>query len=192
LSAGDFRGGIMQEWHDAFARGFAQKLRTPNTFGESIMTTVSRSEQTIAIYGPSEVSSKTMRRAGYALTTLAVLFLLMDSVMKLLAVPIVLQSIAELGYPASASFARTLGLVLLIATLSYLHPRTAKLGAVLLTAYLGGAVATHVRVGSLLFTHTLFGVYVGLIVWGGLWLRDARLRALFPWRHEAPVTRAVS
>ena len=70
--------------------------------------------------------------------------------------------------------------MLLGSTLLYAIPRTAVLGAILLTAYLGGAVATHVRVGSPLFSHTLFGVYLGVIVWGGLWLRDPRIRALLP------------
>lgn len=68
----------------------------------------------------------------------------------------------------------------LICTALYAWPRTALLGAILLTAYLGGAVATHVRIGSPLFSHVFFGIYLGLFVWGGLWLRDPRLRALFP------------
>lgn len=132
---------------------------------------------------PSEATSKTMRRAGYALSTLVVLFLLMDITMKLLALPIVLSTSAQLGYPGTPELARTLGLLLLVCTALYVHPRTAVLGAVLLTAFLGGAVATHVRVGSPLFSHTLFGVYLGLLLWGGLWLRDARLRAVLPWRR---------
>jgi hypothetical protein len=81
--------------------------------------------------------------------------------------------------------ARGLGVVLLICTLLYAAPQTAVLGAVLLTGYLGGAVATHVRAESPLFTHVLFGVYLGALAWAGLYLRDARLRALFPFRARA-------
>jgi hypothetical protein len=113
------------------------------------------------------------------LTVLAVLFLLMDAVMKLLALPNVLTTTAMLGYPGTSNFARALGVVLLICTLLYAWPRTAALGAILLTGYLGGAVATHVRVGSPLFSHILFGLYVALFVWGGLFLRDHRVRAIF-------------
>ena len=127
----------------------------------------------------------TMRRVGYGLSTLAVLFLLMDSVMKLLALPVVLTSSAQLGYPATADFARLLGGMLLVGTVLYVIPRTSLLGAVLLTAYLGGAVATHIRVGNPLFSHILSGVYLGLIIWGGLLLRDDHLRTLFPFRRAA-------
>jgi hypothetical protein len=75
---------------------------------------------------------------------------------------------------------RTLGTLLLVPTLLYTWPRTALLGAILVTGYLGGAIATHLRIGSPLLTHTLFGVYLALMVWGGLWLRSPRLRALLP------------
>ena len=71
----------------------------------------------------------------------------------------------------------------LACTLLYAFPRTAVLGAILLTGYLGGAIYVHVRAGSPMFSHTLFGVYLGLLIWGGLWLRDARLRALIPWQR---------
>jgi hypothetical protein len=118
-------------------------------------------------------------RTGLALTVLAVLFLLMDAVMKLLALPNVLSTTATLGYPGTPDFARFLGVVLLVCTLLYAWPRTAPLGAILLTAYLGGAIASHIRIGSPLFTHILFGVYLALLVWGGLLLRDRRVRDLF-------------
>ncbi len=75
---------------------------------------------------------------------------------------------------------RELGLILAIGTILYAVPRTAVLGAILLTGYLGGAVAMHFRVGSPLFSHTLFGVYLGVLAWGGLWFRDPRVRALIP------------
>lgn len=121
------------------------------------------------------------RRAwiGWALSGLAVAFLLMDATMKLLALPLVLEASAPLGFPG-ADMARSLGTVLLVCTLLYASPRTAILGAILLTGYLGGAIATHVRVGSPLFSHILFGVYLGVLLWGGLYLRDMRLRALLP------------
>jgi hypothetical protein len=127
--------------------------------------------------------SRSARRVGYALSTLVVLFLLLDAVMKLMAMSIVLTTSAQLGYPGTAEMARSLGILLLICTVLYVIPRTAILGAVLLTAYLGGTVATHLRVGNPLFTHMLFGVYLGVFLWGGLYLRDAALRAVFPWRR---------
>ena len=120
-------------------------------------------------------------RIGWALSGLAILFLAMDAVMKLLALPVVLRSSEELGFPG-VGLARTLGIVLAICTGLYAFPRTSLLGAVLLTAYLGGAVAAHVRAGSPLWTHVLFGVYVGIVVWAGLYLRDAALPGLLPIR----------
>ncbi|HTV80452.1 MAG TPA: DoxX family protein [Steroidobacteraceae bacterium] len=118
-------------------------------------------------------------RAGLVLTVLAVLFLLMDAIMKLLALPDVLTTTALLGFPGTPAFARSLGAVLLVCTLLYAWPRTAVLGAILLTGYLGGAIASHVRIASPLFSHTLFGLYLALCVWGGLFLRDRRLREWF-------------
>lgn len=116
---------------------------------------------------------------GWLPSGLAVAFLLVDAAMKLLALPVVLDAGAALGFPG-AEMARGLGVVLLFCTVLYVAPRTAVLGAILLTAYLGGAVATHVRVGSPVFTHMLFGVYLGVLLWGGLYLRDQRLRTLLP------------
>jgi DoxX-like protein len=132
---------------------------------------------------PFASSPKAMTRTGHVLSTLVVLFLVMDSVMKLLAMPVVLSTSAELGFPGTPALAHTLGVILLICTALYVYPRTAVLGAVLLTAFLGGTVATHLRVGNPLFTHMLFGVYLGMLLWAGLYLRDASLRALFPWRR---------
>jgi hypothetical protein len=122
-------------------------------------------------------------KLGWSLSGLAILFFLMDSIMKLLALPIVTETGASLGF-AGADIARTLGTILILCTILYSVPRTAVLGAILLTAYLGGAVATHVRVGNPLFSHVLFGVYVGVIVWAGIFLRDPRLRTLIPIRSE--------
>jgi hypothetical protein len=126
---------------------------------------------------------KWMGRLGSILSGLVILFMLMDATMKILRLPIVLETTLQLGWPVSTVF--PLGIVLLICTLLYAIPRTSLLGAVLITAYLGGAVATHVRIGSPLFSHVLFGVYVGLLLWGGLYLRDAKLRALISIRRAA-------
>jgi len=122
---------------------------------------------------------------GWALSGLAIAFLLMDAAMKLLAMPFVLQASAGIGFPATAAMARELGVILLACTLLYATPRTALLGAVLLTGYLGGAIAAKVRIEAPLFSNILFGVYVALFVWGGLYLREPRLRALLPLRAAA-------
>jgi hypothetical protein len=119
---------------------------------------------------------------GRVMSTLAALFLLMDGVMKLMKPAFVVQATVQLGYPESVIIG--LGIVLLACTVLYLIPRTAVLGAILLTGYLGGAVATHVRIGDPLFSHTLFPVYVAVLLWGGLYLRDPRLRTLFPLRKK--------
>jgi hypothetical protein len=129
---------------------------------------------------PAAKHTVLVRRLGYALSTLFVLFLVMDAGMKLAALPVVIDAQAQLGWPATAATARGLGLLLTVLTILYIVPRTSILGAILLTGYLGGAVATHVRVGTPLFTHILFGVYLGVFMWGGIYLRNDRLRALFP------------
>lgn len=116
--------------------------------------------------------------AGRILSGLAIAALALDAAGKIVAPEQMIANSPPLGLPADPGFHRTLGLILGASTLLYALPRTAALGAILLTAYLGGAIATHLRVGSPLGTHTLFGVYLGLIIWGGLWLRDARLRSL--------------
>lgn len=121
--------------------------------------------------------------AGWVMSGLVIAFMLMDAAMKLMALPIVTETSGALGF-VGADVARELGAVLLVSTLLYAAPRTAMLGAILLTGFLGGAIATHLRVGSPLFTHTLFGVYLGVLLWGGLYLRDARLRALIPFRSN--------
>lgn len=118
---------------------------------------------------------------GRVLSGLAIAFLTMDGVMKFIdGIPAVAEASAQLGWPMSANPA--IGAVLLISVALYAFPPTAVLGAILLTGYLGGAVAIHVRVGNPLPTHTLFPVYIGLFIWGGLFLRDARVRALIPFR----------
>jgi DoxX-like family len=114
--------------------------------------------------------------AGLAATTLAVLFLVFDSVIKVLKLPVAMDATTQLGYPASA--VAVIGLIELVCLATYLVPRSAVVGAVLLTGYLGGAVASQLRAGNPLFSHTLFPLYVAALIWGGLYLRDGRVRAL--------------
>jgi len=127
--------------------------------------------------------SKSARWTGLAMSGLVILFLLFDGGIKLVPLEIVTATSAQIGLPTDVSFARTLGILTLIGVVLYAIPRTSVLGAILLTGYMGGAIATHLRIGSPLFSHTLFGVYLGLLIWGGLYLRDPRLRALIPFRR---------
>ena len=127
-----------------------------------------------------ESSAKKRSIAGYALTAFVALFLTFDTVLKVLQLAPAVQGTTELGYPASTVV--TIGLIELVCLALYLIPRTSVLGALVLTGYLGGAIATHVRIGSPLPTHTLFPIYVALMVWGGLYLRESRLRELLPFR----------
>jgi DoxX-like family len=117
---------------------------------------------------------------GRALSGLVILFLLMDASMKIAALTIVSESAVMIGWTGDPGFWRAMGLLLLAITALYAWPQTAVLGAILLTGYLGGAVAAHLRMSDPLFSHTLFGVYLGIALWGGLWLRDARIRNLLP------------
>lgn len=127
-------------------------------------------------------TSKSARWAGRFLSGLVILFLLFDGGIKLVPLEIVTQTSGEIGLPTDPSFARLLGILTLIGVVLYAIPQTAVLGAILLTGYMGGAIATHLRIDSPLFSHTLFGVYLGLLIWGGLYLREPRLRALIPFR----------
>lgn len=126
--------------------------------------------------------SKSRFLTGRILSTLTVLFLIMDIVFKFIRPisPQVLQSLAKLGFPPS--LLTTIGILLLICTVLYVIPATSVLGAVLLTGYLGGAISVNVRVGNPLFGYVLFPVYVGILMWAGLWLRESRLLALLPLR----------
>jgi hypothetical protein len=125
-------------------------------------------------------SSKTSVWVGRILSGLVVLFLVPDGIIKFIKPAPVIETSAHLGLPLS--LANTLGILLLICTAIYVFPRTSVLGAILLTGYLGGAVATHLRVGDPLFSHILFPTYLGVLLWLGLYLRDDRLRALIPLR----------
>jgi len=115
-------------------------------------------------------------RTGRVVTALVAAFLLFDAVIHVLDLPVVQQAMSALGYPPGAAV--PIGLIELACLALYLVPRTAPLGAVLLTGYLGGAVAAHLRIEAPLFSTLLFPVYLGVLVWVGLWLRDARVRAL--------------
>jgi len=125
----------------------------------------------------SAANSKWMYWAGWIMSALPALFLLMDGVMKLAKPEIVVKTTVGLGYPEDVILG--LGIVLLASTILYLVPQTCVLGAILLTGYLGGAVATHVRVHADLFP-ILFPVVIGALLWGGLVLRYRQLRAVLP------------
>jgi hypothetical protein len=121
-------------------------------------------------------NSRAVRWVGTGATAMAVAFLAFDAAMKVLQVAPAVEGTAQLGYPAGVLL--PLGLIQVACLALYLTPRTAVLGAVLWTGYLGGAIATHVRVESPLLTHTLFPIYVAALLWAGLWVRDARVRRL--------------
>ena len=121
---------------------------------------------------------------GRAMTALAALFMLFDGAMKLIPhFGPVEENFARLGYVPEVG--PGIGTLELTCVALYVLPRTSILGAILLTGYLGGAIATHVRVGDPLLSHILFPVYVALLIWGGLFLREGRVRALIPFRAEA-------
>ncbi len=127
------------------------------------------------------MNSRTMEIVGWVLSGLYALFMLGASVTpKLLGMEVADETMRQLGWPDG--FVLTIGIIELVLVLLYLFPKTSVLGAVLTMALLGGAMATQIRVGNPLFSHQLFSIYLGLFMWGGLWLRDPKLRALFPWR----------
>ena len=117
---------------------------------------------------------------GRVMSGLVIAFLLFDGAMKLIPLQVVIDTSQQMAIPID--IIRTLGVLTIVGTLLYGYPRTSVLGAILLTGYLGGAIYAHYRLADPLFTHTLFGVYLGLLIWGGLYLRDPRVRALIPLR----------
>ena len=125
---------------------------------------------------PRPISSSKASVSGWILSGLAIAFLTMDVMGKLLRVSEVVKGSADLGYPASTIL--PIGIIGAVCLIAYAIPRTAPIGAILWTGYLGGAIATHLRLGNPLLTHTLFPIYVAALIWGGLWLRDARVRGL--------------
>ena len=128
----------------------------------------------------SEVPTKGARWAGYLLTALVAAFLTFDATIKLMVIQPVVDSFARLGLPADLP--RTIGALEAALVIVYLVPRTAVLGGILLTGYLGGAIMCHVRVGDPMFSHILFPVYLGIVLWAGLYLRVIRVRHLIPVR----------
>jgi hypothetical protein len=131
---------------------------------------------------PRRLPAKTGWWASVVMSGWAALFLAFDTVVHLLVGPAVMESFGELGFPVSQAVG--LGVLEGACLVLYLIPRTSVLGAILLTGYLGGAVASQVRIGSPLFSHVLFPTYVGVLVWGGLFIRERRLRDLIPLRSS--------
>ncbi len=129
------------------------------------------------------MNERTMTIVGWTLTGLYAVFTLGASVTpKLFGMAVAEETMAQLGWPAGYSM--MIGVIELACVLLYLYPRTSVFGAVLTMGILGGAMATQIRIGSPLFSHILFSIYLGLFMWGGLWLRDPALRAIFPWRRS--------
>lgn len=122
------------------------------------------------------------RRASYVMWSVAVLFMIFDTGIKLMREIHAVEGTIQLGYPDST--VQLIGIIEAVCLVLYLIPRTSLLGMVLMTGYLGGAVATHVRLENPLFSHVLFSVYIALLMWGSLYLREPRLRALLPFRTE--------
>ena len=131
---------------------------------------------------PGAAISKKGVRTGYVLTSLAVVFMLFDSVTKLLQVDAVIKASAQLGYSAGQVFA--VGAILFGCIILYVIPRTAVLGAVLITGYLGGAVEANFHAGTPAFSNALFPVYFAVIVWGGIYLREKRIGQIVPFRRN--------
>ena len=128
-------------------------------------------------------ASRAARWPGGLFSGFFILFLLFVGAIKLVPWLAVTETMDRIGYGSSETLARSLGVVTVACTVLYAIPPTSIVGAILLTGYLGGAMSWHLRIGSPLFPHTLFGLYLGLTAWGGLWLRDRKSRALIPWRH---------
>ncbi len=132
---------------------------------------------------PAQTPATTHKRplAGYVLTALVALFLAFDTIAKVFVLAPAVQGTAELGYPAHSVL--WIGIIELVCVVLYLVPRTAVLGALLLTGYLGGAVASQLRISAPLLSHTLFPIYVAALLWGALYIRETRLRQLLPFRR---------
>jgi hypothetical protein len=129
---------------------------------------------------PTVASPPWIRRSGWGMSGLMILFMAFDGVSKLALERHVVEATTKIGYPVS--LIQPIGIVGLLCTILYAIPRSSILGAILLTGYLGGAVASKMRIEDPLFGSVLFGVYFGILIWGGLYLRDTKLRALFPLR----------
>ncbi len=143
-------------------------------------STAARLEDSSSLAGPATVGGLPSAQVwiGRCLSGLLILFLLADGLVKLVPIPAVSETLSQLGYPTTVGFERGLGVLMLLCTLLYAVPQTEALGAVLLTGYLGGAIASQLRIGNPVFSHLLFGVYLGVAAWAGLWLRSRKVRAL--------------
>jgi DoxX-like protein len=154
---------------------------------EGSRTMTMQSSQTIGKAMPTDADpasiSKPALWLGRVLSGLVIVFLVFDGAIKLVPWPVVTETMDRIGYGSSESLARSLGIITIACTVLYAIPPTSIVGAILLTGYLGGAMASHLRIGSPLFSHILFGFYLGLMLWGGLWLRDKSLRTLIPFRR---------
>jgi len=144
-------------------------------FGESTIINPARGID--FTYGVQRSQSRGAIWTGRIISGLAVIFLLFDSITKIMQVPAVLKASANLGYGPNSILA--IGIILLACVVIYVIPRTSILGAVLLTGYLGGAVDANLRAGTPLFSNMLFPVYFGILVWAGLYLRNRRVWDFF-------------
>ncbi|MFY0758293.1 DoxX family protein [Metabacillus dongyingensis] len=133
--------------------------------------------------------SKGRLLTAWVMSGLVILFMLFDSIMKFVKPAQVVEGTLSLGFEEHHIF--IIGLLGLLSTILYLVPRTSLLGAVLLTGYFGGVIATHLRLDAPLFSHTLFPVYLAVIAWGGLWLRDETVRSLFPFRKQLSADKKI-
>src|ERR1700750_67673 len=147
------------------------------------MSSQAMSSQVMPPMADTAPVSKPALWLGRVLSGFVILFLLFDGAIKLVPWPVVTETMDRMGYGSSETLARSLGVITIVCTVLYSIPPTSILGAILPTGYLGGAMASHVRIDSPLFSHTLFGLYIGLMAWGGLWLRDQNLRTLIPFRR---------
>jgi hypothetical protein len=147
--------------------------------GDTTMTTATLEAHTHRTASVNRITgvSKTALWSGRVMSGLVIAFLTFDAVIKLIRIPEAIKGTVELGYQPTVIV--PLGILLAVCVALYSIPRTSVIGAVVLTGYLGGAIATHVRVGNPLASHVLFPVYVAILAWGGLYLRDRRVRALF-------------
>lgn len=125
----------------------------------------------------TEKISKGRLWTGRIMSGIVILFMLFDGISKLFKPAVVVEGTLTLGF--AEHHIVTIGILALLSTVLYAIPRTAVLGAALLTAFYGGVVATQIRVDAPLFSHTLFAVYMAILAWGGLWLRNDKVRRLF-------------
>jgi hypothetical protein len=169
--------------HDETIFSISLSIRAPLVRLGIEATQDNRQEKAMSTIAETAPVNNPARWTGRVLSGLVIVFLLFDGTIKLVPWPVVTETMDRMGYGSSETLARSLGIITIVCTVLYSVPPTSILGAILLTGYLGGAMASHVRIGSPLFTHILFGFYLGLMLWGGLWLRDPSLRNLIPFRR---------